>query len=168
MNLSHSVTFTFDLALSQGVAIDFVRDVKTSLSQADFIEDLQVDADGIVRAYLPVNAALFGQQLLEFRSRLIPTAKGAKLEALAITTDEPGWAEVAGEAVVSPRPVGSEVRYQFDITIHLQLPKAERWGGRALTKMIEFTAQRVLERITASFPAAVQRAAQVVEAAFAA
>jgi hypothetical protein len=168
MELSHCVSFTFDLALPQIAAVDFVRDVKTSLSHADFIENLQVDDSGTVSAYLPVNAALFGQQLLEFKSRLSPTVKGAQLTSLPLQTDELGWAEVSGEAVVSPRPIGSEVKYHFDITIHLRLPQAEKWGGRALTKMIEFTAQRVLENITSSFPKAVQRAAQQVEAAFAA
>jgi hypothetical protein len=168
MELSHSVSFTFDLALPHVAAVDFVRDAKTSLSQADFIENLQVDDAGAVTAYLPVNAALFGQQLLEFRSLLLPTPKGAELQALPLETEELGWAEVSGEATVSPKPVGSEVQYHFDITIHLRLPQPEKWGGRALTKMIEFTAQRVLENITSSFPKAVQRAAQQVEAAFAA
>jgi len=168
MNLSHAVSFSFSLNLPYSAGVDFVRDVEKSLSKASFIQDLEVvnSPDTVVTANLPVNAALFGQQLLMFRSCLHTTPKGARLEALSIDTDKPGWAEVSGEAVVSPLPTGSQVDYTFDITIHLRLPKAEKWGGQALTKMIEFTAQRVLENITASFPSAVQDAAQEVEAAY--
>ena len=122
--------------------------------------------DDIVTASLPVNAALFGQQVLHFKSRVVPTTKGARLEPLALETNQIGWAEVAGEATVKPLPKGSEVRYHFDITIHLRLPKAERWGSKALIKMIEFTANRVLEHVTSSFPAAVQEAAKEVEKAY--
>lgn len=167
MKLTHAVTFDFTLGLPQQDAIAFVRDVETSLSQARFIEGLEVDSNALVTASLPVNAALFGQQTLQFTSKLISTPKGAVLEPQQITTSAPGWAEVAGEAVVSPAPNGSAVRYHFDITIHLRLPEPEKWGGAALTKMIEFTASRVLERITASFPAAVQSAATEVEARYA-
>jgi hypothetical protein len=165
MQLTHAVDFTFALTLSQAAAVDFVRDVKTSLSKASFIEDLEV-LQNIVTASLPVNAALFGQQLLHFRSKLVPTLKGARLEPLPLETDQVGWAEVAGEAFVKPLPQGSEVTYHFDITIHLLLPKAEKWGGKALTRMIEFTAHHVLETITSGFPKAVQEAAKEVEKAY--
>lgn len=174
MKLSHSVSFNFDLILPQAEAILFVRDVSASLKNASFLENLQVDYTGqpaeqpIVSANIPVNAALFGQQLLAFESVLEPTPKGASLSSLSVETSEPGWAEVAGEATVYPRLQGSHVQYRFDITIHLHLPKAEKWGGKALTKMIEFTAQKVLENITSQFPCAVQNAAQEVEAAYAA
>jgi hypothetical protein len=165
MQLTHAVDFTFALALSQAAAVDFVRDVKTSLSKARFIENLEV-RQTIVTASLPVNAALFGQQLLHFRSKLVPTGKGARLEPLPLETDQVGWAEVAGDAFVKPLPQGSEVTYHFDITIHLLLPKAEKWGGKALTRMIEFTAKHVLETITSGFPKAVQEAAKEVEKAY--
>jgi hypothetical protein len=165
MKLSHSVTFQFGLILPQAAATDFVRDVKTSLKKATFIHDLELNPhEAIVSARLPVNAALFGQQTLAFKSRLINSSKGARLEALPIETSEPGWAEVSGEALVSPAPAGSLVEYRFDIAIHLKLPAAEKWGGKALSKMIEFTAQRVLENISSSFPSAVQEAAKEVEA----
>ena len=170
MILSHAVSFDFELGLPPGVAVAFVRDVEISLSEAAFLQDLSVTTrpPTLVKAHLPVNAALFGQQLLEFQSRLIPTVQGARLEAVALETSEPGWAEVAGEATVQPAPGGSQVTYHFDIAIHLRLPTPERWGGKALTKMIEFTAQRVLENITQSFPSAVQAAAYKLEAAHAA
>ncbi len=167
MKLSHSVTFNFDLILPQAEAITFVRNADISLKNASFIENLSVSDNGKhVSAAIPVNAALFGQQKLAFQSTLEATPKGAKLNALELETDQPGWAEVAGEAVVQARPKGSYVSYSFDITIHLRLPEAEKWGGKALTKMIEFTAQKVLENVTSQFPCAVQKAAKEVEAAY--
>lgn len=168
MTLSHAVAFTFDLELPQREAVHFVQDVERSLSRASFIEDLCVTPEGLVSARLPVNAALFGQQRLAFSSYVRSTPEGARLEACTLDTDEPGWAEVAGEAVVGPQAVGSQVHYHFDITIHLKLPTPEKWGGQALVKMIEYTAQRVLENITSSFPSAVQAAAKEAEAAYAA
>ncbi len=168
MQLSHTISFDFDLSLPRHDAIDFVRDVRVSLSKATFIENLEFDlVSGEVTASLPVNAALFGQQTLLFCSQLVPTATGAALTALEVTTNQPGWAEVAGEAVVRPAVSGSHVTYTFDITIHLHLPKAEKWGTKALSRMIEFTAGKVLQNITSSFPDAVQQAAKEVEASFA-
>jgi len=174
MEISHKVPFEFELNLSQEAAIDFVRDVETSLSKADFIRDLYryTETDlghDYVTANIPINAAMFGQQKLGFQSLLIPTKTGARLQALPLETPTAGWAEVAGEAVVIPQngDAGSSlVRYDFDITIHLQLPKPEKWGGRALIKMIEFTAQQVLSKVAEEFPRSVQAAAKEVEAAY--
>lgn len=169
MRLGHSVRFDFDISLSSAAAKAFVRDVRTSLSQASFLEALEVD-DGPpieIEATIPVNAALFGQQKLPFRSRLTPTAAGAVLSGLPLDSVRPGWAEVSGEAKVTPLPTGSRVEYRFDIAIHLALPEPDRWGGRALLKMIEYTAATVLERVIARFPDAIQEAARQVEASYA-
>lgn len=169
MDTAHTVRFTFDLALEPTEAVAFVRDVARSLAKAAFIRDMEVlDVGELrhVRAVLPVNAAFFGQQKLAFESVLTPTAKGAELSPLPLSEPCLGWAEVAGRAEVQPLPSGSRVVYAFDITIHLSLPEPEKWGGRALLKMIHFTAQRVLENIAADFPAAVQAAAAETEAAF--
>ncbi len=169
MDIAHTVHFTFDLALAPAEAVAFVRDVPRSLAFAAFIRDMEVFTVGElrhVRAVLPVNAAFFGQQELTFESVLSPTVRGAELSPLPISEARLGWAEVAGRAEVQPLPSGSRVFYDFDITIHLNLPEAEKWGGRALLKMIHFTAQRVLENIAADFPAAVQAAAAETEAAY--
>jgi hypothetical protein len=169
MDIAHTVRFTFDLALEPTEAVAFVRDVARSLAKAAFIRDMEVFGVGElrhVRAVLPVNAAFFGQQELAFESVLTPTAKGAELSPLPLSEPRLGWAEVAGRAEVQPLPSGSRVVYVFDITIHLSLPEPEKWGGRALLKMIHFTAQRVLENIAADFPAAVQAAAAETEAAY--
>ena len=166
MRLTHRVEFDFDLALDRSTAIAFVRDPERSLSHADFLHALTSSPDGEVRAELPVNAALFGQQRLRFRSRVEPSPHGARLIALDLG-DHPGWARVSGDARVSPQPLGSRVDYRFEIEIHLALPEPERWGGRALTKMIEVTADRVLQRVIARFPGAVREAAREYEAAYA-
>ena len=169
MDIAHTVHFTFDLGLTPAAAVAFVRDVPRSLAYAAFIRDMEVFEVGNlqhVRAVLPVNAAFFGQQELTFESTLEPTAKGAELSPLPLSEPHLGWAEVAGNADVQPLPNGSRVVYNFDITIHLNLPEPEKWGGRALLKMIHFTAQRVLENIAADFPEAVQRAAAETEAAY--
>ena len=190
MKITHSVGFDFALSLNKGAAVDFVRDAEASLSKVTFIQHLETlpsvamlegPVEGVreagettnetanattVRARIPVNAALFGQQELAFESRLLPTPRGAVLRSVPLKHLRPGWAEVAGEAEVRPRPGGSHVSYHFDITIHLHLPEPERWGGRALLKMIHFTAERVLSAITAEFPGAVQAAAREVEASY--
>lgn len=170
MILTHHVTFDVDLGLDRGPAVDFVRDAERSLARADFLESLRTDRDGgdaVVRAELPVNAAMFGQRRLRFASRMRDAPTGATLEPVALD-ERPGWAEVAGRAHVRSRPgAGSRVHYAFELTIHLQLPEPERWGGRALIKMVEVTADAVLRRVSARFPEAVRQAAREAEAAYA-
>ncbi len=170
MKLTHTVHFAFDLSLAQREAVAFVQDAQQSLSKAQFIRDLTVvpgpQGTQEVSASIPINAALFGQHDLSFESVLLPNARGARLEPRSPAEPKMGWAEVAGEAHVRPLPNGSHVEYNFDITIHLDLPQPEKWGGQALMKMIHFTAQRVLEGIAAEFPKAVQEAAAETEAAY--
>lgn len=169
MTLSHSVSFEFDIELSPQKAVAFVQDVGRSLGKATFLNDLQVMQQGLchrVCASIPINAALFGQRQLAFESLLTPTLQGATLVALPVREYETGWAEVSGKAAVAAREQGSRVSYHFDIAIHLDLPEPEKWGGKALLKMVHFTAQRVLERVAAEFPRAVQTAAVETEAVY--
>lgn len=165
MRLRHQVSFDVMLGLERSVAIPFVRDAYASLSHADFLHALRRTSPSGIEAELPVNAALFGQQRLRFQSRVVPTPDGARLVGSELQ-DEPGWARVSGEAHVSEHPGGCRVDYRFDIEIHLALPEPEKWGGRALMKMIEVTAESVLARISGRFPAAVTDAAREYEAAF--
>jgi hypothetical protein len=160
--LEHAISFEVPLASSPEAALAFVRDVPRSLAYAHFLRDLRVDdgSPAIVHAALPINAALFGQRALPFRSALTVTESGARLEALDVSSAGPGWAEVAGEAHVVRVGDASLVGYRFTIAVHVALPEAERWGGRALTKMIEYTASTVLARVAAAFPEAISRAAQ--------
>lgn len=169
MDLTHEVSFVLDLDLPAEAAREFVRDVPRSLSQATFLADLQVveGVPEVVTATLPVNAALFGQRELPFRSELDYTGDGARLTGLPLAPDGPGWAEVSGDARVQARDGGCRVEYRFCITIHLALPAPEKWGGRALLSMIEFTAKSVLQGVMGSFPEAVRSAARELEAAWA-
>lgn len=166
MTLDHEVAFDLELAMAPSDALAFVRDVPRSLSRADFLLSLRLEGEAppVVVAELPVNAALFGQRLLPFRSELRTTARGARLVGLPLQHDGPGWASVDGEAEVEPAVSGSRVRYRFQVRVHLRLPEAERWGGQALLRMIEYTAQTVLERVTAAFPEALRAAAREAEA----
>ena len=164
MTFDHAVRFDLEVDLRHDVALAFARDVRSSLSRARFLRDLHVDppsSDGVatVTATLPVNAALFGQRDLPFRSRVHATPDGARLEGLPIHADGPGWAHVSGQVQVRPVGAGSALAYAFDIRVHVALPEPERWGGQALTKMIAYTASTVLARVTDAFPAAVAEAA---------
>lgn len=164
MTFDHAVRFDVDVRLPADVALAFVRDVRASLARASFLRDLEVGSPsgggiGTVTATLPVNAALFGQRDLPFRSRLFATPDGARLEGLPIHAAGPGWAQVSGTAAVSRHDGGSRLAYAFDIRVHVALPEPERWGGQALTKMIAYTASTVLTRVTDAFPAAVAEAA---------
>ncbi|MEM6430542.1 MAG: DUF3809 domain-containing protein [Deinococcota bacterium] len=188
MKITNTVTFDIHLMLDQARALDFVRDVRKSLAHASFLSDLHVSdvpnnpfeetleqphqsaqpvsdlsAMQQVEASIVVNAALFGERALSFQSFVRPTAKGARLEALPFSEPKLGWAEVSGTALVQPLPQGSNITYSFDITIHLDLPEAEKWGGKALSKMIHYTAQRTLERITNAFPSDIQSAADAFD-----
>lgn len=165
MTFDHVVRFELEVGLPRVEALAFVRDVPGSLAQAHFLRDLTVEPPqgseaGTVTATLPVNAALFGQRDLPFRSRLHLTPTGARLEGLPLDPPGPGWAQVSGAAVVSPAPSGSHLAYAFDIRVHVALPEPERWGGRALVRMIAFTASTVLTRVTDAIPAAVAASAE--------
>ena len=165
MTFDHDVRFELEVALAPEAALAFVRDVPTSLARADFLRDVAVgppdgEGIGVVTATLPVNAALFGQRDLPFRSRLHRTPDGARLEGLPLDVSGPGWAHVSGSAVVTPAQGGSRLAYAFAIRVQVALPEPERWGGQALTKMIAYTASTVLARVTDAFPAAVAAAAE--------
>lgn len=164
MTFDHAVRFELEVALARDEALSFVRDVRASLARARFLRDLSVGPPrgggiGIVTATLPVNAALFGQRDLPFRSRLHRTEVGARLEGLPMDAPGPGWAQVSGSVEVTPAAAGSRLAYAFDLRVHVALPEPERWGGHALTKMIAYTASTVLARVTEAFPSAVAEAA---------
>ncbi len=167
MDLAHRVRFAVELDMAPAEAVAFARDVPRTLSHADFLADLQVvtGEPSYVTAAIPVSAAMFGQRELPFRSVLEPTPDGAALHGLEIDPDGPGWAVVSGLAWVSPLAGnthrGSRIDYEFEITVRLRLPAAERWGERALTRMIEFTARTVLAQVAERLPAAVAKAAGV-------
>lgn len=161
LRFTHAISFQLQLALSALQALEFVRDVPRSLRYAEFITDLDLEPGKppLVSASLPVSAALFGRRDLPFTSELHHHTSGASLRPLPLVTESRGWAELAGDVEVTAAGAGSQVDYRFDVTVHLRLPSADRWGTRALTKMIELTAVSLLRSLMVRFPAAIERAA---------
>lgn len=163
MDLTHEVTFSLLTPMTYDQALEFVIDVPGSLRFADFLAELQVltRRPAVVCAAIPVSAAMFGQRELPFRSELHRTPAGARLVPVPIEPLGPGWADVAGEATVTDLGNVRRLDYEFEVTVHLRLPAAERWGTQALVRMIEFTAGAVLRKVTAQLPEAVAKAAGI-------
>lgn len=161
VSFAHASSFRLQLPLNRLQALEFVRDVPRSLRYAEFLTDLRLEPGEppLVSAALPVSAALFGRHDLPFASELHHQLAGASLRPLPLTTQSRGWAELGGEVEVATAGSGSRVDYSFDVTVHLRLPAADRWGTRALTKMIELTAASLLQKLMVRFPAAIERAA---------
>ncbi len=162
MKLTESLQFGFSSQLGEAAALEFVRDVQRSLASSYLLEDLQVRAGepALVSANLPVNTPLFGRRELPFVSELHLTPDGAALVPVATQAEGRGWAAVGGVARVAPEGAGSRIEYALDLTIFLDVPEAERWGTRALTKMIEMTASSVLRQLSERLRSAVEQAAR--------
>jgi len=162
LKLTENLEFAFASPLVEAAALAFVRDVELSLASSHLLEGLEVTGGQpqLVRASLPVNTPLFGRRELPFVSELHHTATGAVLVPAPAASDGRGWAEVGGEARVTPNGAGSHVAYALNLTIYLRLPEADRWGTRALTKMIEMTAGSVLRQLSERLKGSVEQAAQ--------
>lgn len=161
MRLTEDLRFGFSTQLSEAAALAFVRDVERSLAGQHLADSLRVQSGSptLVSASLPVNTPLFGRRELPFVSELHVTPSGARLVPTTTETQGRGWAEVGGEAQVVPEGAGSRIDYALDLTIHLQLPEADRWGTKALTKMIELTASSVLRQLSERLRSSVESAA---------
>lgn len=161
LRFSRAISFQLELEMSESEALAFVRDVPRSLAHADFITDLRLrhGSPPSVSASLPVSAALFGRRELPFESEIHHQPAGASLRPLPLSGESRGWVELAGEVDVAANGSGSRASYAFEVTAHLRLPIADRWGTRALTKMIELTAASLLRDLVARLPAAIERAA---------
>ena len=130
-------------------AIAFVQNVPVSLAHVPFIRGLRLEGTDL-SADLRIDAPIIGEQRLDFHSRLEPTNDGAKL--IALERSGKAWAKVSGQAHITPEGANSSIRYQLRIVVHLELPVADRWGGRAFEKMAHATAQRSIERLSLEFP----------------
>lgn len=162
MKLTEALRFGFASELDEAGALRYVRDVKRSLGGANLLGGLQVlpGEPPRVSAHLPVTTPLFGRRELPFLSELRNTEAGAELVPLPFTHAGRGWAEVGGEARVEAAGAGSRVEYTLNVTIHLDLPEADRWGTKALTKMIELTAGTVLRQLSERLPRSIEAAAR--------
>jgi Protein of unknown function (DUF3809) len=130
-------------------AVAFVQDVPLSLALVPFIRNLRLEGSDVF-ADLRIDAPIIGEQLLDFHSRLEPSSDGARL--IALERDGKAWAEVAGVATVSAAGASAKIVYTLRIVVHLTLPLAEGWGGKAFEKMAHATAQRSIERLSLEFP----------------
>ncbi len=155
MKLEVERAFGFSYSGSAAEATAFVQDVQRSLSKVAFIKNLRMENHDLF-ADLGVDVPFLGEQRIDFHSRLEPQPDGAKLIA------QPGsgkaWAEVAGQASVTPDGERSSIQYVLQIAVYLTLPIGQSWGGRAFEKMAEATAARAIERMTEQFPEGVRAA----------
>jgi carbon monoxide dehydrogenase subunit G len=146
-------------------AIAFIRDVQKSLENVSFIRNLRVEGNDVF-AHLRIEVPFLGERLLDFRSTLEPVPDGANL--IAQKLEGKFWAAVNGEGRVtstgatsssndSSASLRSSIHYHLRAEVHLELPVAEKWGGRAFAKMAEATAQRTIERMAQEFPIGVSK-----------
>lgn len=154
--------FTVDVPLDHAEALKFVSRVEYALEDVNVLEDVAVTEGSprVIRAGVPVRAAMFGQGMLKFASEIHPTKLGAKLVPLPAPADSKGWAEIGADAVVTPTENGSSIAYHFTLGAQLKLPGIMRWGENALAAIIEVTAKKLLEKLSVEFPLAIQRAAE--------
>ena len=165
MRLTESLEFGFSSPLDAESALAFVRDVERSLASAHLLDGLKVTpgTPQVVSASLPVNTPLFGRRELPFISELHFTPDGARLVPVSNEVTGRGRAEVGGVARTVPHGAGSHIEYALDLTIYLDLPEADRWGTKALTKMVELTAGSVLRQLGERLRTAVEAAARAPE-----
>lgn len=153
MKLEVEREFGFSYPGSITEAITFVQDVQRSLERVAFIKNLKVEGSEVF-ADLGVDVPFIGEQRIDFHSRLEPQPDGATL--IALPGSGRAWAQVAGQARVTPDGARSSIHYALRIAVHLELPVGESWGGRAFEKMAEATAARAIERMTEQFPQGVR------------
>ena len=142
----------FPGSVDDGIA--FIRDVKKSLENVSFIRNLRIEGHDVF-AHLRIEVPFLGERLLDFKSSLEPVPDGANL--IAQKLDGKFWAAVNGEGRVSGGGATSNIHYHLRAEVHLELPVAEKWGGRAFAKMAEATAQRTIERMAQEFPIGVSK-----------
>jgi Protein of unknown function (DUF3809) len=134
-------------------AVLYLQDVSKSLANVSFIKNLRFEPPHVY-ADLTVDVPVLGEQHLDFHSVLELHALGANL--IAQPRQGRAWAAVAGQGTVEANQT-IEILYVLQITVHLELPSAEKWGGRAFEKMAQATAKTAIERMTKEFGLGVQR-----------
>lgn len=163
MRLEHDLSFELVVPMAYGEALAFVRDVRRSFAEADFLLDLgfETGPPPAVRAELPVAAAFLGQRSLPFRSLAEWRPRGGALVGQPMEVGGLGWAQVDGEAEVEALgEASSSLLYRFHVQVWLRLPPAEGWGGHALQRMVKRAGEEVLRRLDQAFPKALTAAAR--------
>jgi hypothetical protein len=153
VNIQTSKTFILEYPNSLQQAILYLTNVQKSLAHVPFIQGLRLIGNQVY-ADLVVDVPVLGQQRLDFHSVLEPHKSGANL--IAQPLQGKAWAEVSGlgSAVQTNQEV--EIHYALSIIVHLELPNADKWGGRAFEKMAQATARTAIERMTREFGHGVQ------------
>lgn len=134
----------------------FLRHPAHSLRALGFLHDLRQDGR-LVSAIMLVPVPLLGEIQLPFRSEVIDTPGGARLEARPLQ-DERAWVEVSGDGQVLAADGETQLHYALRFRAHVALPAAEKWGGAAFERMAQQAAHHTLERLAREFPAGVQAA----------
>jgi hypothetical protein len=129
-------------------AILYLTDVQKSLAHVPFIDGLRLEQNHVY-ADLVVEVPVLGTQRLDFHSVLEPHNTGANL--IAQPLQGRAWAEVSGQGKAIQTNVKVEILYGLQIIVHLELPTADKWGGRAFEKMAQATAKTAIERMTKDF-----------------
>ncbi len=147
MDLEHR--FAFRLAAPPDKARDLLFAPERVFSPLPGLEGLQREGDRF-RGRLCGEAPIFGKICFPFESRLFGREK-AELDPIPLEK-EPFWAELGGVGEAE----GSELYYRIRLVLHAHLPAGEKWGGRALRRMVEAALARNLARVLASLPERVE------------
>ena len=138
--------FSFSLLAPAGEAASLLLAPERVFARLPGIESLTREGDEL-SGRVCGEALLFGRVCFPFKSRLRGDGGSeAVLEPLPL--DEDLWAELSGRG----RAEGGEIRYRVKLVLHAQLPSGEKWGGKALVRMVEAAIRRSLERTLSSLP----------------
>jgi hypothetical protein len=148
VNIETIKNFVLEYPNSLEAAVLYLCDVQKSLAQVPFIKNLRLEQHHVY-ADLVVEVPVLGQQRLDFHSILEPHSTGANLIAQALQGK--AWAEVSGQGQAIQTEQRVEIHYALQIIVHLELPTADKWGGRAFEKMAQATAKTAIERMTKEF-----------------
>lgn len=119
----------------------WLRDPVVALSRIRVFRDLKLES-GVLSGYLTAPFALIGEVRFPFSSRFDAVADTAELLPIepAANAERDTVAFLGGKA----RLQGDRVCYQAELTLELNLPEGQKWGGRAFRKMAEAAFERTL------------------------
>ncbi len=141
--------FAFRLATSPEKARRLLFTPERVFSTLPGLEALSREGD-LFRGRLCGEAPVFGRVCFPFESRLLGGER-AELEPIPLEA-EPFWAELGGVGEADR----SGLYYRVRLVIHARLPAGEKWGGRALRRLVEAALRRNLTRALAALPESVE------------
>ncbi len=147
MELEHH--FAFRLVAPPEKARDLLFAPERVFSALPGLEGLQRQGDRF-KGRLCGEAPIFGRVCFPFESRLRGRER-AELEPIPLER-ESFWAELGGVGEAER----DELRYRVRLVLHARLPAGEKWGGRALRRLVEAALRRNLTRALAALPERVE------------